>query len=361
MRRRIDRPLLAVGFVLALAAGEALDALPVRAATGSAQHVDAPAPLISPVLDPNLSVVRALLQQPEDQIDLARAKLTIDRIIDPSIDIEANLAIINGMAATENRIIPPGTNVFVKMQTLRQYLYQAGPWNNNTSFHYDFDDPKGTRLENKLLPHYLATRTGQCVSMPILFLVLAQRIGLDVALAQAPNHEFVMLKGDDGQWLNLETTGNGAPTKLETYQRQSPMSKESLEQGAYMRPLTKKEAVASMVEEVLQLYDTQHRFEQLIAMADLSLQYHSQDVGILLFRSYAYEDIVRRDFMSIYPTSNDVPAKLVARFNALAREAQRSRQEAVALGALRVTAQGEAAYADKLARAKASMAKGETP
>ena len=302
-----------------------------------------------------------LLEQPEDQIDLARAKLTIDRLIDPSIDVEANLATINAMAATENRIIPPGTSVFVKMQTLRQFLYQPGPWNNNAAFHYDFDDPKGTRLEDKLLPHYLATRTGQCVSMPILFLVLAQRIGLDVALAQAPNHEFVMLRGDDGQWLNLETTGNGASTKLETYQRQSPMSKESLQHGAYMRPLTKREAVASMVEEVLQLYDTQHRHEQLIAMADLSLQYHAKDVGILLFRSYAYEDIVRRDFMSVYPTSNDVPTKLVPRFNALAREAMRSRQLAVALGALPATPQGEAAYADKLVRAKAEMEKEGNP
>jgi len=361
MHRRIDRPLLAFGFVLTLAAGEVIDALPARAAAGPAQHVDAPAPLLPPVLDQNLSVVRELLQQPEDQIDLARAKLTIDRLVDPSIDIDTNLVMIDAMAATENRIIPPGTSVFTKMQTLRQYLYQAGPWNSNMVFHYDFDDPKGNKLENKLLSHYLATRKGQCVSMPILFLAVAQRMGMDVALALAPNHSFVMLRGDDGQWLNLETTGTGAPTKIETYQRQFPMSPASLEQGAYMRPLTKKEAVASMVEELLQQYDEQHRYEQEIALADLALRYHPKNVGILLFRSYAYEEIVRRDFIAFYPTAKDIPANLRPRYKALATEAVASRKQAIALGALPVNAQREASYEDNIDRAKAEMNKGATP
>ena len=37
------------------------------------------------VQDPNLQTIRALLEKPEDQVDLAKAKLTIDRMIDPSV------------------------------------------------------------------------------------------------------------------------------------------------------------------------------------------------------------------------------------------------------------------------------------
>jgi regulator of sirC expression with transglutaminase-like and TPR domain len=357
MCRWIDLPLFAMGAALAFAIGNGNAATPSLAA----KHPDSPTALISPVVDPNLDVVRSLLQQPEDQIDLARAKLTIDRMVDPTIDIETNLAAINGMAATENRIIPPGTTVFMKMQTLRQFLYQPGPWNNNTAFQYDFDDPQGRKIENHLLSHYLETHKGQCVSMPILFLVLAQRIGLDASLALAPNHELVMLRGDDGQWMYLETTGTGAPTKLETYRRQMPLPQALLDQGIYMRPLTKKEAVASMVEEVLGLYDTTGRHEQLIAMADLLLSYFPKNVGFLLFESYAYEDIVRRDFMAKYPTSRDIPPPLLPRFNALSDKAIKFRQQAVALGAVHETPQDQEAYADKLARAKTQMANGGNP
>jgi regulator of sirC expression with transglutaminase-like and TPR domain len=361
MRCWIDLPLIVLGTALTIAAESGIAATSAHTPGPSSKPSDASASLISPALDSNLGIVRSLLQQPEDQIDLARAKLAIDRLVDPSVDVNGSMAIIEAMAATENRLIPLGTSVFTKMQTLRQYLYEVGPWNNNMVFHYDFDDPKGNKLENKLLSHYLATRKGQCVSMPILFLAVAQRMGMDVALALAPNHSFVMLRGDDGQWLNLETTGTGAPTKIETYQRQFPMSPASLEQGAYMRPLMKKEAVASMVEELLQQYDEQHRYEQEIALADLALRYHPKNVGILLFRSYAYEEIVRRDFIAFYPTAKDIPTNLRPRYKAFATEAVASRKQAIALGALPVNAQREASYQDNIDRAKAEMSKGATP
>lgn len=45
----------------------------------------------------DLAPIRAILQLPESQIDLGRAKLTIDRMVDSSIDVEVNLREINSI------------------------------------------------------------------------------------------------------------------------------------------------------------------------------------------------------------------------------------------------------------------------
>jgi regulator of sirC expression with transglutaminase-like and TPR domain len=311
-----------------------------------------------PTSDPNLAVVQSLLEQPEDQIDLTRAKLTIDRMVNSSVDVEKAVTAIDAMASEVRQMLPPGASSWDKMMTLRQYLYIPGVWNGNNPFHYNFEDVKGTDLQDKLLPHYLATRKGQCVSMPALYLVIAQRLGMNVALAQAPNHTFVMLKNDDGTWVNLETTADGAPTKLATYQRQMPMSQKALDNGVYMRPLGRRETVATMAEELTQFYGEQHRYEQVIALAELRLRYHPTDVSTLIYESDAYRATAFRDYISKYPRSEDLPKDQIPRFNSLASRSMEFRQRAVDLGFQPPTQESEDAYVRKVVRAKDDMTKG---
>ena len=49
------------------------------------------------------------------------------------------------------------------------------------------------------MSHYLATRKGNCVSMPVLFVILGQKLGLPITLAIAPNHVFAKYKRDNGE------------------------------------------------------------------------------------------------------------------------------------------------------------------
>jgi hypothetical protein len=57
---------------------------PISPASASSAASSSPAPpLIPPSKNPDIAIVLALLKQPESQIDLTRAKLLIDRLIDP--------------------------------------------------------------------------------------------------------------------------------------------------------------------------------------------------------------------------------------------------------------------------------------
>lgn len=141
--------------------------------------------------DANLQAIRVLLESPDDKIDLARAKLTLDRMIDPSIDVESNAKQLDAMAGEIRAMLPANPTSLQKMETLIQYMYKAGAWNDNQAYSYDLNDPFGKNVRNKLLPTYLMTRKGNCLSMPVLFIILGQKIGLTVTASTTPAHLFV--------------------------------------------------------------------------------------------------------------------------------------------------------------------------
>src|SRR3546814_13674837 len=67
---------------------------------------------------------------------------------------------------------------------------------------------------NKLLPTYLASRRGNCVSMPVLHIILAEKLGLNVHLSTAPLHMFVRYTNPQNQRdLSIEPTSGGYPTR----------------------------------------------------------------------------------------------------------------------------------------------------
>lgn len=96
--------------------------------------------------------IKALIEQPENSIDFAIAKLEIDKIIDPTINVAANTKKLDAIVAAINRMLPPGSSSSDKMQALKKYLYEPGAWNNYQPYQYDFSDPMGTKIANKLLP-----------------------------------------------------------------------------------------------------------------------------------------------------------------------------------------------------------------
>ena len=102
--------------------------------------------------------IYALLDQTENQIDLARTKLTIDKIIDPSIDVEHNLKKIDEIVEQIRVMLSNNPTSKEKMLAIKKYLYEAGPWNDFHIYQYDFDDPVGAKITNKLLPNYMASR-----------------------------------------------------------------------------------------------------------------------------------------------------------------------------------------------------------
>lgn len=278
------------------------------------------------------SDVKAIFAQDMEAIDLAQAKLELDSLVMPSVDVDAELAQIDAMAAELAAMIPAGADSWAKVEVLRRYLFEAGPWNDNRPFAYDMADPYGKLPGNKLLADYLDDRQGNCITMPILMIVLGQRIGLDMTAASAPIHVLVKFRDDEGKLWNLEATSGGFPARDQHYRDLLPISDRALETGIYLQPLTKVETVAIMAEVVMEDQIAKGRYMDGMAIADIALDHYPLFVQAMVRRGSAAFLIIEQDFKAQYPTIEAVPEAERPRLDYLLRVNQTMFDKAENLG-----------------------------
>lgn len=266
-----------------------------------------PAPVFETKSDA-VEAVRAVLSLPDDQLDYARAKLALDKIIDPSVDVDATLAELDRMAKKARRLAGLGATTDVKLAALRKLIYQSGPWNGHRPFGYDHTDFKNIR--RKLIADYLETRLGNCISMPILLLILADKLGLDTALALAPVHMFVRYRRDDRQVINLETTSGAQPARDIWICESRNVSDLGIETGFYMRSLSRREGVAAMALTVIEHLTGQRRYDEAIATSEIVLQHAPSNGFGWAHIAYCYQLILRTQFLDQYRSSFLIPLAL---------------------------------------------------
>ncbi|MBU1360162.1 MAG: transglutaminase-like domain-containing protein [Gammaproteobacteria bacterium] len=281
--------------------------------------------------DAQIRELDALLKQPESSMDLARVKLAIDHMIDPGIDVARTLAQLDAMANEVRKLYAADASKQTAVEALRAYLHGPDP-QRARPFHYDLDDPSGTKVSNKLLSTYLRTKKGNCVSMPILFVILGQKLGIDVTLARAPEHLFVKYRDPQGRDINLETTSGGFPRMDSSYQRDTPMTPTALSRGVYMRALSKKEAAAAMVETLRQHYYEKGEVPRALAAATIMLEHSPNDAETMQSMSYGYWLLEKKDFQSKYPNPNTIPHELRPYFRDLQAKQALWLNKAQALG-----------------------------
>jgi regulator of sirC expression with transglutaminase-like and TPR domain len=253
------------------------------------------------------SDVRELFTRDMATIDLARVKVEIDQMIDPSINVERQLAQIDQMVATIQSMIPVGADSWAKVQTIRQYIYEPGPWNDYRAFSYDHDDPYGLDVQNKLLADYIQDRRGNCITMPFLFIILGQRLGLDVTPSMAPLHVFVKFTDDDGVTHNLETTSGAGRARDQHYRDHLPITDDAIANGVFLAPLSNEEAVAVIAVVVVEHLIKEGRLHDAMAVADIVLDHYPNFAYAMVKKGSAAYLLLQSEFYERYPTAADVP------------------------------------------------------
>jgi regulator of sirC expression with transglutaminase-like and TPR domain len=189
---------------------------------------------------------------PEEKVDLGLWALVIAKEFDPSVDVQAGLDLLDSMAETIRRTLPPKATDWQKVQAVRTFQYDSGAWNRRHPFHFDLTDQIGDSGEKLTLTDYLRTRAGNCVTMPTLFLALMERVAPEVHLAGAITPDHVYLRYHDrrtGKRVNVETTNGGQILTDRTIADQvGGVTDLAVSNGLWMRDVTKKEILARMME-----------------------------------------------------------------------------------------------------------------
>ncbi|MEX3010526.1 transglutaminase family protein [Hoeflea sp. TYP-13] len=282
--------------------------------------------------------VRNIVFSSPYKMNYTSAKLQIDALIDPSTNVGATVDTLDEMSGTVRKMlttipIEEADKSVERLRALKAFLYQPGHWNSFEPFQYDLNDPFGERIENKLLATYLETRQGNCVSMPILLLVLGERLDLDLTLSTAPLHVLVKYTDDGtGKTYNLEATSGAGFTRDTWYQKKSPMSEVAIKNGVYLKKLSRRETLAVMATTVLEFLLEQDQREEAIAVADVLLEAFPTHAYAMVKKGTAYYHLLNENILEPFPDPKSIPKELRPLADFCYNQNQMAFQKAEALG-----------------------------
>lgn len=131
-------------------------------------------------------------------------------------------------------------------------------------FTYDLDDFWGENDWTKMfVSKLLDTHTGNCHSLPALYKILSDELGVQSWLSITPNHTYIKQWNDKIGWYNTElTTGRfpyDAGIKLNSY-----IKTETIAAGVYMDTLSAKETIAYVITDLAQGFVKRFGYENVV-------------------------------------------------------------------------------------------------
>jgi hypothetical protein len=159
---------------------------------------------------------------------------------------------------------------------------------------YDFDDYWAKKDYTKyMVTKLLSTHTGQCHSMPLLYLILCEEIGAEANLAFSPMHSYVKFKDQSNNWYNIELT-RGWIVSDAFIIGTGFVTSEAIKNGVYLAPQTKEQVIAHCLSDLGSSYQRKYGYDPFVKQClDTALQYapynYSAIRGRADYQTYLFE------------------------------------------------------------------------
>ena len=197
--------------------------------------------------------VEKALQLDEEDIDLATAVLLVSKRWDPSMNLGNYRDRIDEIALTVLDRLgghSPLSNSRKAIEIINKLLFDELGFSPVTNA----DDP-----QDLFLSSVLDNKRGYCLSLSILYLSVAERLGLPLHGVVVPGHFFVRY-ADKGRTFNIETTQKGASPPDEHYIKEFKVPQDK-EQAVYMQNLGKKETIGCFFNNLANIYFSLNNIE----------------------------------------------------------------------------------------------------
>lgn len=123
-------------------------------------------------------------------------------------------------------------------------------------FGYDFNDVFGHETrENLFVSKLLQTRKGNCHSLPYLYKILAEELGVEASMALAPNHVYIKLQSLKDGWYNTELTSGIFPVDA-WIMASGFVHIDAIANGVYMKALNNNESIALVLFDLAANYNS---------------------------------------------------------------------------------------------------------
>ena len=188
----------------------------------------------------------AVLEAREGKIDLFRAALTIARLDEEEVDVEAYTKQLNRMAEEVKAKLPADVSEAKKLEALNEYLFKQNGFHGSRTDYYN--------RFNSYLNRVLDDREGLPITLSILYMELAAHLGLKMEGVGLPAHFVVRHLPKEGE-----------PQLIDVFDGGKPLSREDA--GKRVRELTGEDVTEAQLAPVSERQILQRMLGNLLGLA----------------------------------------------------------------------------------------------
>jgi regulator of sirC expression with transglutaminase-like and TPR domain len=228
-----------------------------------------------------MDAIRALVSTPDRQIDLGRAALAVARIEHPGLDVEAELARLDALAARSGAAAARGPQAV--LDRLVAFLFAEEGFRGNADEYYD---PR-----NSCLNDVLDRRLGIPITLSVLTIEIGRRVGLEIDGVGLPGH-FIVGARLAARRVFLDPFHGGAvltPESASEVASRAVGRPVKLEE-AHWAPCSKHQIVVRMLRNLKGIYAKRQDWDRALGVVDRLLVLdadsgvHLRDRGTVLVR-----------------------------------------------------------------------------
>lgn len=184
----------------------------------------------------------------------------------PDVDVQTVLDAVDQLLARIQRRLPQDAGPLQKLKILNQFFFKDLGFGANLNDYYEPD--------NSFISVLLHTRRGIPISLAVLWMELAQGLGLSVRGVGFPGHFLLKVNLPMGQAVIDPTNGKSLSREdlselLEPYRRRSGLVDEfDTPLGLYLQTAPSRDIIARMLRNLKEIYTTQSDWQRLLAVQE---------------------------------------------------------------------------------------------
>lgn len=211
------------------------------------------------------------LEQPEEKWNIGIVALILSKEIYPDIEFSKYMKIIDSIASRVQLHVKDRTDPVYRIAAINTVLFRE------YGFSYDKDDFLGRKPYNHFISSVLDRKKGVCTSLPLLYMIVAEKLGYPIYAVEAPDHTFCRYVLNDGTYYNIEVTSGGGEVPDLFYIDDMHIPKQAFTNGVYMRTLSKKEYIGSLLHKNAVSYMIKGDFKTAIKYLEKSVGLHPKN------------------------------------------------------------------------------------
>ena len=217
----------------------------------------------SDVIQAFAALVRSEIE--DERVDILRAALTFSRIHEPALDVEHYVRRVDELAArVATKIDDPDDPVQI-IAALNDVLFREEVFRGNT---VDYYSPR-----NSFLHHVLDRRLGIPITLALVYMEVARRVGFQLFGVGMPGHFLLKHYDVDGHSILIDAFERGSIVTEDDCRQKldSIYSGQVTLQPEFLLPVTRRQMLTRMLNNLRSIYLSQRDFRRAVQVVDLVL------------------------------------------------------------------------------------------